>query len=418
MKSKNDIIENPSGFKAVNAFIFAGSFSLGTMKAGFDLQKVLEISNEQLCENAFFFKKNVEDVPVILPNEWENEAYLNAVKDDNIDLMCCNCPCSSLSQINRNASVDGKNNIHFYRLFNIFKHVEPKAFIIENAPTLIKLGYPILKKMVNELSSSYKFTIVRDMAGRHEVPMVRQRTLVFGWRNDVFSNIPIIQEDCHSIITVKDTLNDIIDSTIDDFGSKTTQDIKDLYRYAIPGYSLMTGLAMQWLNNENGFCNMIETRLKDSFFLREVKRIASKIEQKQNCWDKSPYKLLMDEQFPSFTSVTEYMHPLQDRMLNRRELARIMNYPDWYDFTDEQHECHIPVSQAMAQGVPVNFGKYAALQARYALEGKLQYANEMQDAVLSFQNHSKHRMSLFTIDDINNMSYFDLNSNSLPLKDK
>lgn len=66
---KSSIIEDPSGLKAVNAFIFAGSFSLGVMKAGFDLQKVLEISNSQLKQNAFYFAKNVEDVPVILPDE-------------------------------------------------------------------------------------------------------------------------------------------------------------------------------------------------------------------------------------------------------------------------------------------------------------------------------------------------------------
>jgi hypothetical protein len=32
-------------FKAVNAFIFAGSFSIGVMKAGFNLDRVLEISD-------------------------------------------------------------------------------------------------------------------------------------------------------------------------------------------------------------------------------------------------------------------------------------------------------------------------------------------------------------------------------------
>ena len=65
---KSQIIENPSKFTAVNAFIFAGSFSIGTMKAGFDLKKVLEISDSQPEQNAFYFKKNVEDVPVILPS--------------------------------------------------------------------------------------------------------------------------------------------------------------------------------------------------------------------------------------------------------------------------------------------------------------------------------------------------------------
>lgn len=43
---RSEIIASPSGLKAVNAFIFAGSFSLGTMAAGFDLLKVLEISDD------------------------------------------------------------------------------------------------------------------------------------------------------------------------------------------------------------------------------------------------------------------------------------------------------------------------------------------------------------------------------------
>ena len=32
-----------SNYTAVNAFIFAGSFSIGVMKAGFNLKKVLKI---------------------------------------------------------------------------------------------------------------------------------------------------------------------------------------------------------------------------------------------------------------------------------------------------------------------------------------------------------------------------------------
>ena len=416
MKCKKDIIKDASGFKAVNAFIFAGSFSLGTIEAGFDLQKVLEISDSQLCENAFFFKHNVKDVPVVLPKEWENEQYLATIGKDNIDLMCCNCPCSSLSQINRNASIDGKNNVHFYRLFNIFRYVKPKVFIIENAPTLIKLGYPILKDMVSKLSSSYKFTVVRDYAGNHCVPMSRQRTLVFGWRNDIFKTIPIVKQDLHEHMAVKDTIGDIIDDTTDDFKSTTSDDIRDLYEYAIPGYSLMSGLAIRWLKDENGFCKMLESRLESSHHLREVKRIAGKMSSKKNCWDKSPYKLVLDERFPSFTSVSEYLHPVQDRMLNMKELKRIMNYPEWYDFSDEKHECTIPVSQAIAQGVPVNFGKYAAIQARNALEGKLQCIED-DSAILSFQHHSKHLMSTFAVDEAYAMNELDLNEKTFVLKD-
>ena len=39
---------------AVNAFIFAGSFSIGVMNAGFNLKKVLEMTDDMLEKNAFF----------------------------------------------------------------------------------------------------------------------------------------------------------------------------------------------------------------------------------------------------------------------------------------------------------------------------------------------------------------------------
>lgn len=58
-----------------------------------------------------------------------------------------------------------------------------------------------------------------------------------------------------------------------------------------------------------------------------------------------------------------------------------MNYPDWYDFSDPKHECKVPVIQAIAQGVPANFGKYAAMQVRLAFEGKQDLANENAEVV-------------------------------------
>lgn len=413
--NKKDIIENLNGYKAVNAFIFAGSFSLGVMKAGFDLQKVLEISDTQLKDNAFYFKKNVEDVPVVLPNEWENDEYLSSLKSQNIDLMCCNCPCSSLSQINRNASVDGKNNVHFYRLFNIFEHVQPKVFVIENAPTLVKLGFPIIRDMAKKLSSLYNFTVIHDCAGHHEVPMMRMRTLVVGWRKDHFKNyIPVVKLDRHDDVTVGDTFKNIINDSTNDFRSLTVDDISDLYKYAVPGRSLITGLAKHYIEDGEDFVKMLEKRLDGTNHLREVKRIALKMKGGKNFWDKTPVKLSLDKRFPSLTSVNEYLHPTQDRALSLREVQRIMGYPDWYDFTDPKHECTIPTTQAIAQGVPVNFGKYIASQVALALQAKLDISDG-NDGQLVYQDHSKRMMSRFTIEELDSITHLFIKGAALEL---
>lgn len=400
---KSQIIENPNGFKAVNAFIFAGSFSIGTMKAGFDLQRVLEISNDQPKQNAFYFIKNVEDVPVVLPSEWENDEYMSKLKDEDIDLMCCNCPCSSLSQINRNASVDGKNNVHFYRLFNMFQRVQPKAFVIENAPTLVKLGFPILRDLINQLSESYRFTIIRDCAGHHNVAMQRMRTLVVGWRRDYFKKLPIVNTDKHENVYVKDCLGDIYDDTTNDNPSKMTDRISSLYKYAKPGEAFFKSLALKYIDGDKKFISELNKELSDTPFMKEVMRIVDKINAKQNIWDKSPYKLADDKHFPSLTSVNEYLHPHQNRTLNLKETARIMNYPDWYSFKDEKHESTIPVVQAIAQGVPANFGKYIASQVCLGLKHELVELNDVNVDVV-FQNHTIGKYKSYSKEDFIKLS--------------
>lgn len=399
-----DDLNKESKFKAINAFIFAGSFSIGTMNAGFHLDRVLEISDTQPQENAFYFKKN-SSIPVILPSEWENEEYMHSLKD--VDLMCANCPCSSLSQINRNASVDGKNNIHFYRLFKLFKTVRPKVFVIENAPTLIKLGFPILKDLVNELGDCYRFTIIRDFAGNHNVAMKRLRTLVVGWNRDVFDKIPKVKQDKQKEVVVKDVLQDIYSDTTEDYFSEACNDIKHLYKYCPPAHSLMTGLAVQHLNGNKE----VEELLKDNKHYKEMIRIEGKLKAKQNFWDKSPYKLDENKLFPSFTSAMEYIHPKQDRMLNLREMARIMNYPDSYSF---EGKCNIPVIQAMAQGVPANFGQYIASQAKLALENKL---DSYPDGDVVFQHHTKSLYNLYSKEEFMNLDFLEANKESKKLID-
>ena len=378
-------------YKAFNAFIFAGSFSIGVMDAGFDLRGVLEITDDMIEKNAYYFHKNYPHIPVVPPSKWDNEKFMLALQKANIDLMCCNCPCSSLSQINRNASVEGKNNVHFYRLFNIFKQSQPKVFVIENAPTLIKLGFPILKDMVNELKDIYTFTIIKDQAGNHNVPMQRARTLVVGWRKDYFKQHPIVNADPQPKMTIGDTLKDIINDTTDDCKSKQFDCLSSLYKYVKNKQATVTGIASAYLEGDEKTKVAILTVVSKTKQLQAFKRIVQKIRDGKSFFDKSPYREGVDGRFQSFSSVQEYLHPTQNRTLNMKELQRIMTYPDSFDFTGT---CKIPVRQAMAQGVPVNFGKYIATQAKLGLDGALPTI----DADVVFQDNTKKKYDVYSYD--------------------
>ena len=175
--------------KALGMYVFAGSMSIGIMQAGFKVDRVLEITNEMLEQNAKHFIHNFPCIPVIAPSEWDNESYIDSLEKEDYDLLYGNPPCSGLSNINRNASASNEVNKHIYKFTDTVKAVRPKSFIMENAPTLISRGKIILDYMVSKLDD-YNITIIRDYAGNHGVAMKRQRTLVVGFRKDILPGFP------------------------------------------------------------------------------------------------------------------------------------------------------------------------------------------------------------------------------------
>jgi DNA (cytosine-5)-methyltransferase 1 len=402
-----DNINPDSKFKALNAFVFCGSLSIGVMRAGYHVDRVLEISDDIVNQNAYHFIKNCISAKVIVPNIWEHDAYLESL-NKKYDLMACNCPCSSLSQINRNANLNGKNNIHFYRLFNIFDRIEPKVFLIENAPTLIKLGFPILKDLENSLGNKYRFTIIRDYAGNHNVSMKRMRTLLIGWRKDVFDKIPKISLEHHKMPTIKESIGDLYNVPLDGSVKNHVKiddkynELEDLFKYVKPQTSIIYSLVMESLNGNE----MIDKRLQDTRFYHEFISAKEKIKNNKNFWNKSPYKLNDSTQFPSLTSVTELLHPIHDRLLTVRELARIMNYPDDFEFYPD--ECLTPITQCIAQGVPANFIEYITRQIKKALEGNSDVYDD--DYEIVFQHHTHKLYKGYSKEEFMNLNYLESDS--------
>lgn len=408
---------NDKKLKALNAFIFGGSASIGTMNAGFELEGVLELTDEMINQSAYHFNKNFPNIPIIGPSTWENDDFLNSIKAEDYDLMMCNCPCSGLSQINRNASVDSDTNVHFYRLFNAFKKVQPKAFIIENAPTLVKMGYPIIMEMLKELGDDYKLTIVRDYAGNHNVAMKRMRTLVVGWRKDVFDNkIPLLHMNKVKQQTIKDAIGDLYDKKLGEVPNhelvsyRGWQDMEHLF-HLVPQESKTHHYSSILLTVVDNY----ET-LKDEITpanLNTVLKAKEKLEQGKNLWDKSPCRSTDDKTAPSMTSVTELIHPIHNRQWTIREYARLMGYPD--DFIFYPEESPTEIVQTIAQGVPAEFIRYIASEVKAALSGERQLIEGSEYKNLSFQHHTKEMYKAFNMDELQLLSEKDSKGKTIGL---
>lgn len=392
-----------NNLNAIGVFIFCGSATFGAERSGFKIDKVLEISEDIVKQNAYHFIQNRKDIPIVLPSEWEKNGYLHLnEKSKNYDLLYANCPCSGLSQINRNASVDSETNIHFYRTFDTIEQVKPKTFLIENAPTLIKKGYPILLDMVKQLGDEYKFTIIRDYAGNHDVAMKRMRTLVVGWRKDTFDNkIPLLHMNKLKQKTVKDLIGDLYNVPLGSIEGHVLHGDRDWKKYdsvVIPYVKQNSSMLLSTIEHFGTLKNNFED---DAPTMKQINGAIDRKSKGQNVWDKTPWRPRENGPAPSLTSVSCFIHPTLDRQWTLREYARLMGFPD--DFKLETNECETDIMQCLAQGVPAGFIEYITGEIREALNGERNFVEGSENKNLNFQHHTHEVYKPFNVDELQNM---------------
>ena len=361
--------------KALGMYIFAGSMSIAVKEAGFEIDRILEISDEMPEQNAKHFANNYPDIPIVKLSEWNNTIYKNQLFKEQYDLVYGNPPCSGLSQINRHASVDSNANKHMYNFIDMVAYIQPKAFLMENAPTLVSKGKPILDYLVSILGNDYYIIVLRDYAMNHRVPMKRQRTMVFGFSMNHHLGVPQLKYeenrvDASEVLQAYNLSGDYTKVLNAEFvPERTCKDLEKYYNLAKPGKSIMHSLA-SLLESEIKALDLSEKRIHQILDYKHKELFGKRI------FDKSPNKINLTGPAPSLTSVTELIHPIYDRPLFIREYAKLMTYPDSFEFKDN---AKVPYVQAIAQGVPVNFAKWAALNIYDILEGNANFQFRMQD---------------------------------------
>ena len=373
--------------EALGMYIFGGSQALGHMKAGWNVDRILEISDEMLEQNSYHFIRNYPNIPVVKLSEWNNDEYIESLKG-KYDLLFGNPPCSGLSSINRNANVNNDINKHIYEVADMIYKIEPKSFLIENAPTLIARGLPILKDISNKLRNKYRITIITDLAGNHNVPMFRKRTLVVGWNRNYFESMPIINCIVNNDYTVGKALSGLTGDSPDmvkiDLNDK--YDFSRFYSLVKPGDPVVKTL-----------CENYES-IKDKLSEDEkvlVLRTKEKYDKGGSVWDKSPLRLDLNGRAPSITSVNRYIHPTENRDIYVRECARLMGYPDSFKFYNGSK---VSTIQCVAQGVPVNFIEYISSEIMSQFKNKVYYKEDC-DIMYIDQSSGIQKITTFSIDD-------------------
>ena len=390
--------------KVIGSMIFAGSASIGVMRNGVTPKMILEISDEILEDNASHFIHNYPNIPVLGSSVWEAPGYLEKLREENIDLIYGNPPCSGLSLGVRGPQSHEKGpNCHQYRYMEIIKQVQPKAFMYENAPTLVSTGKPILNDFIKTLEN-YNFTIIRDFGMNHGVPMKRQRTFFIGWRKDVFPTIPTLTMDKQDVLTtVGDAIKDLYDVPLNDpsvlnhnlIPDRPFQSVEKFFP-DVP-YGNGSTHTVNWI-----ICNEYEKYepLLDEKTKKALKTQLWKQREGLGYWDKSSTRPDPNKLAPSLTGYTSLIHPIHHRQFTVREYARLMGYPDEFEFLVPKRPREIV--RHIAQGVPVPFFQWASGNVIEAIKGNRPSKDPYADTRVVLQHHTKELARSFTTDEFLN----------------
>ncbi|MNR20082.1 C-5 cytosine-specific DNA methylase [compost metagenome] len=158
----------------------------------------------------------------------------------------------------------------------------------------------------------------------------------------------------------------------------------------------------------------IESGVTDESYRNQITKGIVKKSKGQNIWDKSPWRSDENSAAPSLTSVTELIHPIHNRQWTIREYARLMGFPDDFIFYPEKSETEI--IQTLAQGVPAQFIEYITSEIKEAINGERELIKNSNDAILSFQHHSKEKFKVFDINELLSLSEKEENGKCIGLE--
>lgn len=343
-------------YKLIDLFCGAGGLSLGFMDHRFcgDFESVLAIDN-----NKFAIETYKENIGIDHCFVADIESWLNENDVPKADVVIGGPPCQGFSLLNKNRDGDSRRAL-WAPYLDIVEKSSAKIFLMENVPELLRSDE---FKEIEKYAQSLGFKLHNPsilITADYGVPQVRRRAIIIGIRESSITNIPKFPpQKTHSKDnsldpwkTVSDAIGDLpkpvgTDIRINEksplnlhFGRNPTEKSKERYKAVPPG--------------------------GNRFDLQK-----NRPDITPNCWLKKKSggtdlfgRLWWDR--PSVTIRTEffkpekgrYLHPEQHRPITHREAARIMSFPDNFNFVGSK----IEIAKQIGNAVPPVF---AGALARY-----------------------------------------------------
>ena len=317
--------------KVLSIFSGAGGLDLGFKKAGYSIIASAEKMKEAVDTHNKNFK--LKSKPIDLSREDELNNFINNFKFKKIDLLIGGFPCQGYSLAGKRNLNDKRNQL--YKVVAIIiKKLKIKNFVLENVPGILSLGkenklkeIEKIERFFNERKLYFKYKILDS--SNFNVPQKRKRVIFIG--TSIKKEISKIELIFTKLLNFK--------------------------KQQIPSKK-----ALKDLENIDENKNFNHTFTKHS---NDTKKKIEKLEIGKSLYDTySDGWRKIDYNKPAPTVKENHggvhIHPVKNRFLTARELARLQTFPDDFIFEGSKKMQLVQIGNA----VPVELSKHIAKEVK------------------------------------------------------
>jgi DNA (cytosine-5)-methyltransferase 1 len=338
---------------AVDLFCGAGGLSEGLRQAGFETRVGVDFDPNAIAT----FQLNHPEAETILGDIAlvTGEQLKRLAGTDGIDLIAGGPSCQGFSTHGKRMQDDPRNFLfkHFVRLV---KEVRPRMFLMENVKGMLTYSKGAFRHQIEAAfrEIGYRTDFATVCAADYGVPQLRHRVLFIGTREDDLEltfPVPTHGEGrgLKPYVTLKDAIGDLPllgdDYKLEERAYRSAP-LTEYQRYCRAGAPEKVSLHVS--SPLSGQAGRLATYIKPGQGLRAVpvhalperfkkmRRISTGALRR----DCTTLYHRLDPDRPSYTITCYYrnvasgpfLHPHEDRSLSHREAARLMSYPDRYQF--------------------------------------------------------------------------------------
>lgn len=323
--------------KVLSLFSGCGGLDLGFENAGYQIVAAIDNWQEALNTLQRNFPKT-EALNIDLGNFHKKEFN---IYEGTIDVVIGGPPCQGFS-ISGKRDIDDPRNKLYEGFLKVVKHVNPKAFVMENVPNLISMGKgEILKKILNDFTRlGYQVEYRVLTASNFGVPQNRKRVFIVGVKGSKYK-FPKEIYDEKNRLTCLDAIGDLSEHGLVDgsaYGIAPRSDYQSqmrlgsigIFNHQITNHDVKTIEIIKLVPDGGNYKNLPE-------HLQQTRKV-------NIAWTRYSSKK------PSLTIDTGHRHHFHykfNRVPTVRESARLQSFPDRFVFLGSKTSQYKQVGNAV-----------------------------------------------------------------------